>query len=308
MAYLLNSYNREKDKSILFFSAASPRDSLLLMERGIKEQLVSYHYIKKRMSAYLGEVLPEIIKSNTWLMTDSGAFSFLNAEDKGDYFYKEEYWLPYLEEYCQWLHDNKGSIFSAANLDLEGFVGYDVVDRWNEKYFKPLEKYMQISYVAHANDGTYDALQKRFIDYCRRHPYVGISSTAGIYEKAAWFFLTAKQHDTRVHGFGWTSIPVLKRYPFFSVDSSTWLGGVRYGTTYFYDGKNFKVLPGEKKFRRKQKFLECREADISFTDLMHEERDAVNSINIEGWKGARKEYLKFATLKLTNRNVGYYAK
>ena len=61
----------------------------------------------------------------------------------------EEYWLQYLESYVQWLWDHKDYVFVAANLDIDTIVGREVVDKWNEKYFKPLEEVMNIVYVAH---------------------------------------------------------------------------------------------------------------------------------------------------------------
>jgi hypothetical protein len=45
-----------------------------------------------------------------------------------------------------------------------------------------------------------------------------------------WDFVFHKTRDkVRVHGLGVTRMPVLSRYPFYSVDSSTWLDAGMYG-------------------------------------------------------------------------------
>ena len=41
--------------------------------------------------------------------------------------------------------------------------------------------------------------------------------------------------EVKVHGFGMTGPPLLKRYPFYSVDSTSWLGGSMRSEVYFYD-------------------------------------------------------------------------
>jgi hypothetical protein len=47
----------------------------------------------------------------------------------------------------------------------------------------------------------------------------------------SWLFSLARKHNTKVHGFGVTTIDLMLRWPFYSVDSSSWLSGVRYGVT-----------------------------------------------------------------------------
>jgi hypothetical protein len=263
-------YDNRKNKGLMFFSSSSVKDTKLLYEFGLREILVSYHYISKSHDFY-SEFLPKLHESGGLFMTDSGGFSFIaSLISKGELTEetsKEEYWLPYLHEYVGWLEANAQHIFVAANLDLDAIVGREVVDKWNEKYFKPLEKHMNIIYVAHRD------IEKDYNDF------------------------------TGLHGFAWTSIPMLKTNPLFSVDSTTWLGGVRYGTSYVYDGKNFRVNDYKKKYLRKGDRTLCREFGIDYDKLMKDDATALNSYNLIGWLGARKEYLKAANLKLKTPTV-----
>lgn len=297
-------YDKHKSKGVLFFSASSVGDTRQLVDFGIREILVSYFYIKKSISFY--EDNARFLKKEGGLfMTDSGAFSFMGGEMK-DEMYTEAYWLPYLEEYVAWLRKNKDYIYVAANLDLDVVVGRDVVRKWNKKYFEPLEKEgLQIVYVAHEEEQDPHAIQ-HFKEYCSKYKYVGINQRHKEY--ASRFYQIAKMYHVRVHGFAWTELAICKKYPFFSSDSTTWLGGVRYGTTYDYDGKNFRTIDYKKKYMRKAKRIKYeRHANIKIEDVtQREDRVSINRMNLLGWLGFRREYIKMANLKLHSKKVVDY--
>lgn len=308
-------YDQRKNKGVMLFSASSPRDVSLLLDNDIKEILVSHYYIKKRKDAFQEELLPEIKNRGGIFMVDSGGHSFIDMFFRGTEtaeMYKVNYWTKYIEEYVQWLHDYKDYIDIAANVDLEFYVGNDVVDRWNHKYFKPLEKYMEISYVAHEDrTGKFNDKTglKRIKQYLEEHKYVGISGTRSMIKQGVKIYELNKIHRKRLHGFGWTSIPRLKSCPFFSVDSTTWIGGAKYGTSYRYDGKNFRVMDNNHKYLRKNDKQKVKDAGLDFDDLIYEEKqDTVNAYNLIGWKGARQEYLRAANMKLPNLSVSHYFK
>lgn len=47
--------------------------------------------------------------------------------------------------------------------------------------------------------------------------------------------------DAKVHGFGMTGIDILKRYPWYSCDSTSWLSGTKQGTIYSFDPGSGKM-------------------------------------------------------------------
>lgn len=296
----------------MFFSASSVSDTKMLYDFGIKEILVSYHYLSKSFKFY-DELLPKLHGEGGLFMTDSGGFSFITAliskDELTEETSKEEYWLPYLKEYVGWLKEHSEHIFVAANLDLDAIVGREVVDKWNDLYFKPLEKYMNIVYVAHRDmKKEYDDYNglRRLEEYCKKYKYVGVSQEYKGF--SAKVYTIAKKYNSIIHGFAWTSIPLLKDNPMFSVDSTTWLGGVRYGTSYNYDGKNFRVNDHKKKFVRKGDKVLCKEFGINHENLIKEKRYEINTYNLIGWLGARQEYLRAANLKLNTKTVNNYIK
>ena len=218
----------------------------------------------------------------------------------------EEFWLPYLSEYLEWIKNHKEYIFSAANLDLDTIVGESIVNKWNKTYFEPLEKDygIQVVYVAHEVEGISNVLP-RLKYYCEKYSYVGVNQAWK--SLAPQIYQLVKRYRCRIHGFAWTELSLLKHYPFFSADSVTWLGGVRFGTTYDYDGKNFTTIDYKHKYRRKAKRLKYERNGVDFSKVTKtEERKNINRMNLIGWMGFRKEFLKVANLKLTNKTVDTY--
>lgn len=262
------------------------------------------------MDEYQGDILPTLRRRGGLFMTDSGAFSFFNGEIKPE-FYDPHYWEAYLEEYVAFLEDNRKYIYCAANLDLDRFLGRERIDYWDKKYFKKLEKIVQIVYVAHSHtDPRYSDLYgiHRVQNHLKIHDYVGIGSSLMVQRRGfdSKFFQMARQSRKRIHAFGWTSVPRLKNYPFFSVDSTTWLSGVRYGSSYVFDGKNFKALDSKHKYKRAGDKVMCKDNGVDFQGLMNEETHAINHYNLLGWKGARNEIIKVANTKLINNPVAFY--
>ena len=256
-------------------------------------------------------MLPLLKKDGGIFMTDSGAFSFMGKFPEGSDEYEEaqheEFWTPYLESYTKWIREHKEYIFSVANLDLDTIVGKRIVDKWNKEYFEPLEKEgIQVVYVAHESDEQ-PSIVGRLREYCQRYEYVGVNQAHK--DKAAQIYQLIKMYHRRIHGFAWTELGLIKHYPFFSVDSVTWLGGVRFGTTYDYDGKNFRTLDYKHKYLRKAHRLKYEKAGVDFEQVTKkEERKNINKMNLLGWLGFRKEYLKAANLKLHNKVVATYIK
>ena len=260
-------------------------------------------------------MLPKFKSEGGIFMTDSGAFSFMGMfredSEEAEKMENEEFWLDYLNEYVAWIRAHKDYIFSAANLDLDRVVGQHVVNRWNREYFEPLEKEtgVQIVYVAHEDKDVTDAFaaqsfMRRFKEYCERYKYVGANQSWKQY--APQIYQLVKLHDIRIHGFAWTELRLLRHYPFFSVDSVTWLGGVRFGITYDYDGKNFRSVESQKKYIRKVRKVKYLCAGLDYEGIQNEQRKDINRMNLLGWMGFRKEYLKIANIRLHTKVVSHY--
>jgi hypothetical protein len=72
-------------------------------------------------------------------------------------------------------------------------------------------------------------------EYIKKSPYIALGGIAGsavskkILEAYLDFCFYKIPRTTKVHGFGITSMWALQRYPFYSVDSTAWLSGGKFG-------------------------------------------------------------------------------
>ena len=298
------TYSRKKDKAIPYFSASSVSDTKTLYNFGIKEILVSYFYIKKALKFY-EEWLPKFKKEGGIFMVDSGAFSFIGSAYTEE-MNKPEFWNAYMKEYIDWCVAHKDFIFSMVNLDLDNIVGHAIVYQWNKEFFEPLErKGIQVIYVSHEVPGIGDDNGVRAFEYyCKKYRYVGVNQV--LKKHAQKFYNIANHYHCRIHGFAWTDIRILRRFPFFSVDSTSWLTGIRFGTTFIDDGKNFRTLDSKHKYLRKTHKVKYENADISIEGIKADEREAIQKMNLIGWRAFVREYIKIADMKLWNKEVCYY--
>jgi hypothetical protein len=116
------------------------------------------------------------------------------------------------------------------------------------------------------------------VHYLKEYGYVGLG-TAGFHIGPAsnrpateiQFLLScfeeADKHGGGFHGFAVTSYELMRALPWYSVDSSSWLGGARYGRMHLYDPLSQKVTiikPDDKKHIHKYKrALEYMKVDLS---------------------------------------------
>ena len=165
------------------------------------------------------------------LFLDSGAFS---AWNKGA--------VINIDEYIDFIQEHKNALTVYANLDVIG----DPVGTWkNQEY---MEKRglspLPVFHTAFENESWL----KKYID--KGYAYIALGGMAGgdistetIIRKLDILFpkyLCDKNGmpKIKVHGFGITSIPILIRYPWYSVDSTSWVLTGRFGGIFVPKKKN----------------------------------------------------------------------
>ena len=307
--------SKQDQKGILYLSVSSFDNAKQLWDSGYPDVLVSYFYIRKALTDY--QILIPKIASRGYFMTDSGVFSllkpYINKKTKKLDFKnhpevrEHTFWTKYLVEYTNWLYENREHVFSCVNMDLDHVVGREIVDIWNEVYFKPLEKYMQVIYIVHKDlEFRYDDLSgnKRYVQYVKEgKKYLGINHVFA--SEVQRYYLLARKDNIRLHGFALTSFTDTNTFPFFSHDSSSWLSGARYGTTYIGKGERFMVLDSKKKNYRKSQVFTTSEK-VALSSYLHDDPYHVNVMNAKNWLVFRERYLKNAQTKLLTEKVIKY--
>jgi hypothetical protein len=186
--------------------------------------LESYYYIRE------GQVPVEMIRERGCsIFMDSGAYSAYTKKITID-----------LSEYAAYLAKHPDLYHLAASLDLIGRGR----ERENYSNLKRLESYgAKVLPVHHVWD--HDDWLRRILDEGYDHICLGgmVGKPTGslrfwldrIFDR---FLLNSDNTPkVRVHGFGLTQLDLMLRYPFSSVDSTTWVLTGRYGQIY-YDHPN----------------------------------------------------------------------
>jgi hypothetical protein len=182
--------------------------------------LESFHYMDQRMA--------RMIRHNgQQIFLDSGAYS---AHTQGV--------RISLREYADFIRDNADIISVAANLDMIG----PGLEQWSYKRQKALETMLAsdgldqlVMPVHHLRD--HDDWLRRYLD--EGYGYIGLggmvkqsSKTVRRWLDHVWHYYLTKPDGTpkiKVHGFGLTSSQLMFRFPWGSVDSTSWMHTSRYG-------------------------------------------------------------------------------
>jgi len=172
--------------------------------------LASYWYLKKNKSLF--KHIP--MYKNFFL--DSGAFTAFTQNEIID-----------IDDYIKMIVDNRELFPTIAGLDVIGNA-----EESNKNYLYMKSKGIDIIPTFHYGE-DYLYLDK----YCRDYDYIALGGVAQLktYPRvSAWLdycFSIIKRHwPKKVHGFALTGERYMKRYPFYSVDSSSWSIGSRIGT------------------------------------------------------------------------------
>lgn len=187
--------------------------------------LISYWYFK---DVDVGEWLAQF-KHDTVVFADSGAFSAHSQGKPLD-----------IGEYIDWLNKWKHLFDHYAMLDVKGDVraGLKNLGLMEVAGLKPVP-------VFHGGE-DFSILQEMVT---HGYPYVALGNIAKTLaghsnNSAAWIakcFQVAGDR-TRFHGFGMTTPRHLWEFPWYSVDSSSWSAGFRYGAVAVYIRSEKRVV------------------------------------------------------------------
>ena len=185
-------------------------------------RLESFVYIK-------GEE-KNIPKYNMFLL-DSGAFTYMNKSGSN------LNWDNYIVEYANFI--NKYNVKYFFELDIDSIVGINEVERLRNKLEKLTNK--QCIPVWHKSRGL-EYWKKMCLDY----DFIAIGGIVTKEIKSSQYDVffpllkIAKENNCKVHGLGFTNLKGLEKYKFYSVDSTSWLSGNRFGAVYWFDGITMK--------------------------------------------------------------------
>lgn len=237
--------------------------------------LFSYHYFRKdRIDRHLARWAPGVR-----VFADSGAVSVTALGIHID---------PW--EYANWLLKWESHFFAYANLDVKGDVKKTLENQQilEDRGLTPVP-------VFHGGE-SWSLLD----DYISQYPYVAIggmarSASSGGSDSQYHFldkvFERAGSH--KLHGFGLASWKILLRYPWYSVDSSAWGAGYRFGRIAVFDQRvgifrHFKLYD-VKRLRQRAGLLrsyDCDWRNLAYRSQYH--RRYVTDLSARSYSRAEK--------------------
>jgi hypothetical protein len=189
-----------------------------------------YDFNRLQSFVYMTEFERSIISKYKNFILDSGAFTYLN-KTKG----KQVDWDKYINDYATYIYKNNIKLY--FELDIDPIVGLKEVERLR----KCLEKITKIACIPvwHKSRGL-----KYWEWMCDNYNYVAIGGIVTQEIKRTEYDVfyplleIAKKSSTKVHGLGFTNLKGLEKYKFYSVDSTSWISGNKFGSVYLFDGKS----------------------------------------------------------------------
>lgn len=190
--------------------------------------LSSFHYFKKvDFDKLIGN-----FKVKPLIFADSGAYS---AASQG---------VPVrVEEYAEWLQQWKSHFTVYSNLDV---IRDPKASAKNQAILE--RKGLEPIPVFHTGSDFVE-LDRLAKDY----PYIALGGMVGqsrpaCLKWAATCMKRTQKYQTKFHGFGMTSREVIEKLPWYSVDSSSWVSGAKFGNLTLFDGRKWhKAQVGNEK-------------------------------------------------------------
>lgn len=262
-----------------------------------RERLYPQKFLSHNLESYymLSTKRDNLMEKHVNIFLDSGAFSAWSKGVKIDIdeyikFIKEH--EDYLEVYAVLDDINDPAITWKNQLYMEKqgvnplpCFHYGEDEKWLKRYLKKYEYIALGGMVPIPNQKLVKWLDEIFSKY--------ICDEKGI-------------PQTKIHGFGLTSIPLMIRYPWYSVDSTSWVLTGRFGAVYVPKTKNGKrdYLQIPYKINISDKSPKVKEAGSHFSNLSKAEQKYV--IEYFSEKGYTPEELSSEYQKRDEINIHYF--
>ena len=209
----------------IFMSISIPPDidEILKNEQSNKLYILTSYEYRNALRGYKPSNFKDFI-------ADSGAFTAMNAGKKID--------GDYIDKYIEWI--KRDNIDNFIEMDLDEIIGYEKTIQIRKKIEKETGKpVIPCWHLERGEDGW-----KRM---CDEYDYVAISLSR-LTKTSKWlqkynfkplsFFLSeARKRRCKVHALGCNDLNLLRKYHFYSADSSTHTLGRRFGQVLSFDGE-----------------------------------------------------------------------
>lgn len=229
----------------VFLAGTDSRENMGWKElEEIRYVLLSF-YALRTGSSKTKERVRRINKEN--FLLDSGAFTFMANYKKGQ---KKQgvNITQFVKEYIEFINEYDIKYFFEMDIDM--ICGYEKVLEMRKQIEQGTGK--RCIPVFHKSRGLAE-----WRKMCQEYDYVAIGTMSdykGREDILKSLVRIAAEYGTKVHGLGFTNFNHLDQIHFYSVDSTSWLSGGRFGAFHKFDGK--KIVSRSFKDKRAKNYKE----------------------------------------------------
>lgn len=231
----------------IYLAGAEQADSIVILKGMTNLDLFfSYYYLKNKNDDILREKFELVRHNKHFVVIDSGAHTFFaeNADKIGfgglvkkqkDKKNPNEYF----QDYLQFIKKYYDFFDYYVELDIGELIGQEKVIEWR-KILNDLGLGKKCIQVYHPNTGEdFDEI----LDNCQSR-YIALEGDRADRNRLNYRKLIKKCYEkkVKVHGFAMVKNKVIKNIPFFSVDSSSWKAGVKYGNVVKFKEDSIKSI------------------------------------------------------------------
>lgn len=196
-----------------------------------KYVLSSYYYLRQTKNKKAIKVFKERNEQDNFIL-DSGAFTLMTSKKNININQELE---QYTKDYIAFIKENK--VKRYIELDLDSVIGYEKVIKLRQRLENEIGwKSMPVWHMSRGID--------EFKKHCEEYSYIAIGGLVEHVPKSAYPLIKelvryANYKGVKVHGLGFTNADSYN-YGFYSVDSSSWSAGRRYGQAVFFNGNKIQ--------------------------------------------------------------------
>lgn len=239
--------------------------------------LLSYHYFR---TINIHELLDDKFPTDPApeVFADSGAYSALTQGAAID-----------VHEYGTWAARFQDRFRVIANLDVIGDGEHSAAGTWENQRILEDGYGLRPLPVFHAGE-PWSALD-RLLEH--GYTYIALGGLVGRPAAAVmpWLVKCFKLAQGRVvyHGFGLTSWQAMSSLPWYSLDSSSWGSGYRYGLIRLYDDRSKRMVQIDIGHLRRGVYkyaylIRALGFDPAILTVEHVDRTVLNRLSSAGWR------------------------
>lgn len=258
---------------------------------GIRHIKLSYYDFRVGLQKRTVQDIIEDVGRFDFVLLDSGIDQFISAKEKKDR-HKRMTVLNYVEEFYNEMQ-RIGRIFSGVIEARHEELSTDYIEKKRKFCLDNKIPLVPVLVGERINTLLDSDIFDKFCYFAVAEEAYG-SKTGSGYVKELWRI--GREKGIVFHGLGTSSVKTIQKDRYYSVDSSYWKSGTKYGQTMIFLSGRIKVFHNDEKGVRKKYKTRFEQDGLIWKDILREKPLEIDLMNALAWR-QWAEYIKFSSSK-----------